>query len=83
MLPACRPVYGVLFLFQSQIACVDESQVATGPDQGLKGVENDDVCQYTRKVEVRLPAKGNSKYHGARPVHLIITIIKLNRTSEL
>ena len=36
MLAACRPVYGVLFLFQSQIACVDESQVATGPDQGLK-----------------------------------------------
>ena len=29
-----------------------------------------------RKVEVRLPGKGNSNSHGARPVHLIITMIK-------
>ena len=30
----------------------------------------------TRKVDVRLPGKGNSQSHGARPVHLIITMIK-------
>jgi len=37
----------------------------------------------TRKVHVRLPGKGNSKSHGARPVHLIITMIKWIRTSRL
>ena len=29
----------------------------------------------TRKVDVRLPGKGNSNSHGTRPVHLIITMI--------
>ena len=29
----------------------------------------------TRKVDARLPGKGNSNSHGARPVHLIITMI--------
>ena len=32
---------------------------------------------------VRLPGKGNSNSHGARPVHLIITMIKWIRTSRL
>ena len=36
-----------------------------------------------RKVDVRLPVKGNSNTHGARPVHLIITMIKWIRTSRL
>ena len=36
----------------------------------------------TRKVDVRLPGKGNSDSHGARPVHLIITMIKWIRTCE-
>jgi len=27
-----------------------------------------------RKVDISLPGKGNSNSHGARPVHLIITI---------
>ena len=36
-----------------------------------------------RKVDVRLPEKGNSKSHGARPFHLIITMIKWIRTSRL
>ena len=34
-----------------------------------------------RKAAVRLPGKGNSNSHGARPVHLIITRIKWIRTS--
>ena len=34
-------------------------------------------------VDVRLPGKGNSNSHGARPVHLIITTIKWIRTSRL
>ena len=28
-----------------------------------------------RKVDVRLPGKGNLYSHGARPVHLIITMM--------
>ena len=35
------------------------------------------------KRDVRLPGKGNSKSHGARPVHLIITKMKWIRTSRL
>ena len=36
-----------------------------------------------RKVDVRLPGKGDSNPHGVRPVHLIITMIKWIRTSRL
>ena len=36
-----------------------------------------------RKVDVRLPGKGNSESHGARPVHLIITILMWIRASRL
>ena len=36
-----------------------------------------------RTVDVRLPGKVNSNSHGARPVHLIITMIKWIRTSRL
>ena len=36
-----------------------------------------------RKVDVRLHGKGNSNSHGARPVDLIITMIKWIRTSRL
>ena len=35
------------------------------------------------EVDVRLPGKGNSNVCGARPVHLIITMIKQIRTSKL
>ena len=38
---------------------------------------------FTRKVDARLPGKGNSNSHGARPVHLIFTMIKWIRTSRL
>ena len=40
-------------------------------------------CKAPRKVDVRLPGKGNANSHGARPVHLIITMIKWFRTSRL
>jgi len=36
-----------------------------------------------RKVDVRLPGKGNSNSPGARPVHQIILMIKWIRTSRL
>ena len=35
------------------------------------------------KVDVRLPGKRNSNSHGARPIHLITTMIKGVRTSRL
>ena len=44
------------------------------------GARNMCAC---RKVDVKLPGKGNSNSHGARPVHLIITMIKWIRTSRL
>jgi len=37
----------------------------------------------SRKVDVRLPGRGDSNSHGARPVHLIITMIKCIQTSRL
>jgi hypothetical protein len=36
-----------------------------------------------RKVDGRLPEKGSSNFHGARPVHLIITMKEWIRTSSL
>ena len=37
----------------------------------------------SRQVDVKLPEKVNSNSHGARPVHLIITMIKWIWTSGL
>ena len=36
-----------------------------------------------KKIDARLPGKGHSKSQGARPVHMIITMIKWTRTSKL
>ena len=41
------------------------------------------MCSASATVDVRLPGKGNSNSHGARPGHLIITMIKRVRTSRL
>ena len=37
----------------------------------------------TRKLDVRIPGKGNSNVHGSWPVHLITTMIKWIRTGRL
>jgi hypothetical protein len=42
----------------------------------------DGILEGPRKVEVRLPGKGYSNSHGARPVHLILTIMKWIRTAK-
>jgi len=42
-----------------------------------------DETRRRRKVDVRLPGKGNSNSHGARPDHLIITMMVWIRTSRL
>jgi len=41
------------------------------------------VVSLPRTVDVRLPGKGNSNSHDARPVHLIIMMIKWIQTSRL
>jgi len=49
----------------------------------LESHERDlEVPPLHRKVDVRLPGKVNSNSRGARPVHLIITMIKWIRTSR-
>ena len=40
-------------------------------------------CRSHRKVDIRLPGKGNPSSHGARPVHQIISMMKWTRTSRL
>ena len=52
-------------------------QISVQIQSELQGVSR------SRKIDVRLPGKGNSKSHGARPVHLIITMITWIRTSRL
>ena len=42
-----------------------------------------EVSSLPRKVDIRLPGKGDSISHGARPVHQIISMIKWIRTSRL
>jgi len=42
-----------------------------------------EVVPAPRKIDVRLPGRGDSNSHGARPVHLIITMTKWFRTSKL
>ena len=37
----------------------------------------------TRNIDVRLPGQGNSNLHGARLVHLIITMMRWFRTRRL
>jgi len=46
------------------------------PEQGVHGHQ-------ARKVDERLPGKWNSNSHGARLVHLILTMMKWIRTSRL
>jgi hypothetical protein len=48
-----------------------------------KEEEEEELRVSSGTVDVRLPGKGNSNSHGARPVHLIFTMIKWIRTSRL
>ena len=41
------------------------------------------MAQTSRKVDSRLPGKGNANFHGARPFRLIIKMIKWIRTKRL
>ena len=66
-------------LYRGQEGGVEEA------GQEERAVPRECQCRYLErlKVDVRLPGKGNSNPHGARPVHLIITMIKWIRTSRL
>ena len=58
------------------VDCLDEVRKA-GQRRAL-------ICLLlSRKVDEKLPGKENSNSHGARPVHLIIMMIKWIRTSRL
>ena len=48
-----------------------------------RGSSVSNMSALPRKVDVRLPGKGNSNSYGARPLHLIITIMKWIRISRL
>jgi len=50
---------------------------------GVLGCHPPPSFRGNRKVDVRLPGNGNSNSHGARPVHLIITMIQWIRASRL
>ena len=49
----------------------------------LNTVQETGVPETSRKGDVRLPGKENSNSHGARPVHLIISMTSWIRTSRL
>ena len=57
------------------------SESGAAPAEMVRGVRGLRVG--TRKVDVRLPGKGNSNFRGARPVHKIILMIKWIWTSRL
>jgi len=75
-----RPDSGLGF----QVKVLETFQVVPsllGSDDSSNGLI--DFAGPARKVDVRIPGKGNSNSHGARPVHLIITMRKWIRTSRL
>jgi hypothetical protein len=77
-------------LFANNIYCCQDFRIEHGSSQGqnlaLTGVfipsSLDSGYRYFPRV-CRLPGKGNSNSHGARPVHQIFSMIKRIRTSRL
>ena len=49
------------------------------PERGAEEL----LATRTRKVDIKLPEKGDSNSYGARPVHQIISTIKWIQTSRL
>ena len=69
-------MYADSFFFLSTVAALWQRDIR----KGRAGVR---AQAMPRKVDVRLPGKGKSNSHGARPVHLIITLKKWIRTNRL
>jgi hypothetical protein len=71
--------------------CTRKLQVVAGFLRRVGEIRSADVCTsidsrkdvslFNRKLNVRLPGKGDSNSHGARPLHLIVTMMKWFRTS--
>ena len=62
---------------------IDEDEVSDNPPRCPEAWRRETCCLHPRKVDIKLPGKGNSDYHGARPVHQIIKMMKWIRTSGL
>ena len=58
------------------------ADLPVAPVDGMAALVMEKVRSPPRKVDVMLPGKWNSNSHGARPVHLIITMIKWTRPVE-
>jgi len=72
---------GWVFLM-SEVLDLEKMHVLPGDPEAGSYIEQLQVHSRPRKVDVRLPGKGSSNSHGAGPVHLIITMINLIRTSR-
>ena len=70
---------GALFLMSEVPLCLQEG----GGGVDGRGDPGAELPSTSRKVGMRLPGKGDSKSHGTRPVHQIISMIKWIRTSRL
>ena len=62
---------------------VERRANADASDDDGEGLGDGEGVHLARKVGVRLSGIENSNSHGARPVHLIITMMKWFRTSRL
>jgi len=69
------------FLFRPTLGAIDPLSIPISRCEQL--LERWEVHLRPRKVDVRLPGKGNSNSHDARPVYLIITMVKWTRASGL
>ena len=74
---------------QQREEAADEAERALGEAEATRAREEEAARLREEDLEkkfltqVRLPGNGNSNSHGARPVHLIITMIKWSGTSRL
>ena len=56
--------------------CRETGAEQVPPEEELEGGEAGSDIAGEGLVDIRLPGKGNSNSHGARPVHQIISLIK-------
>ena len=67
----------------NELSGTQAAQPRPRPIQTLPGSVDRHGGYLAGKVDERLPEKGKSDSHGARPVHIIITMIKWIRTNRL
>ena len=53
------------------------------PTEAVSEKDLERSCVLTNEIDMRLPEKGNSNSHGARPVHQIVSMIKRTRNRRL